>query len=272
FTIGEFGLVFAVVYHALNGLRIVVFDWRPDLWEHQERAAWGVLGGTVLLLVPSFLVMGLHAIDHYQAPELILPLSVIIGSQIPFIVGMAVAAGVALGMSVVYGLLVGEGDSPAMPAKNGGSVIERFWWSYMRISGVLILFLVFGHLIGIHLIQGVFDITAAGYPVVFTDAINVSGTATEFVQHRWAVAFIRIWDIGLLVLAGVHGFNGLRYVLTDYTMDYPVLRRASVFLCIIGAVVLLTVGGAALLSTIDETHIEMAMESMEHLREAYGTD
>src|SRR5262245_24187657 len=43
FTLGEFGLTACVVYHAFNGLRIVVFDYRPDLWRYQERAAYMVL-------------------------------------------------------------------------------------------------------------------------------------------------------------------------------------------------------------------------------------
>lgn len=37
FTIGEFALVACVVYHALNGLRIALFDARPSLWKYQGR-------------------------------------------------------------------------------------------------------------------------------------------------------------------------------------------------------------------------------------------
>src|SRR5690606_36170535 len=43
FTLGEFALIGAVVYHALNGLRIVVFDYRPQWWRHQQQAAVYVL-------------------------------------------------------------------------------------------------------------------------------------------------------------------------------------------------------------------------------------
>ena len=45
FTLGEFGLVAAVVYHAINGLRITFFDYKPHLWRHQQRAAHIVLAG-----------------------------------------------------------------------------------------------------------------------------------------------------------------------------------------------------------------------------------
>lgn len=269
FTIGEFFLVFAVVYHAINGLRISFFDFRPEMWQHQERAAWGVWGVTILILVPFFLSMAGHAIVHYQDPEFVLPLGEVLVEQIPFIIGMVAAAGAALVLSFAYGMVAGN-ETSTTPAKHRGSVIERFWWSFMRASGVIIVFLVFGHLIGIHIIQGVFDITAAGMTVVATGQVNVSGTATEFVMHRWGVGMIRLFDTGLLVLAGIHGFNGLRYVLTDYTMDNPVLRRASVYLCIIGALILLVVGGSALLSTIDETQIALAEEALQRMKDAHG--
>ncbi|MBK8136064.1 MAG: succinate dehydrogenase, cytochrome b556 subunit [Chloroflexi bacterium] len=46
FTLGEFALIACVVYHAYNGLRIVVFDFNPRWWKHQQRAAHVVLGLT----------------------------------------------------------------------------------------------------------------------------------------------------------------------------------------------------------------------------------
>lgn len=275
FTLGEFGLVFAVVYHAFNGLRIAIFDAKPEFWPHQERAAYVVLGATGLVLVPMFLGMALHAIDHYQEPGVfILPLTEVLVEQLPFLAGMVVAGIGALILSAIYGALVGE-EKTTVSAKQSASAIERFWWNFMRISGLLIVPLVFGHLIMVHIVQGVFDLTLAGHTVVGTNLINESGTATEFVAHRWnfllgPVAIWKIYDIALLALVTIHGFNGLRYVLTDYTMSSPLLRRASVYLCLIGALVLLFVGGGALLGTIEPATIEMAQESFRALREAHG--
>jgi succinate dehydrogenase hydrophobic anchor subunit len=125
---------------------------------------------------------------------------------------------------------------------------------------------VFGHLALMHVLQGVFDITTAGSLVVGTAEFNESGTATEFVHDRWnymlgPIALWRVYDIALLSLVTVHGFNGLRYVLTDYTMDKPLLRRASVYLCIIGGLTLLVVGGAALIIGVPETNIQMLTEA-----------
>lgn len=272
FTIGEFALVFAVVYHAFNGLRIAIFDFKPEWWQHQRRAAWVVLGATVVVLVPVFLGMFGHVLDHYAEPDVfILPLGDVIEGQLPFAVGIVVAVIAALLLSVIVGAITGNSEGQAVSAKASGSNVERFWWSFMRVSGLLIVPLVFGHLAMMHIVQGVFDLTAAGSVVVGTDLINESGTATEFVMHRWGyllggVAIWRIYDIALLALVTLHGFNGLRYVLTDYTMGSPVLRRASIYLTIIGGVVLLVVGGAALLGSIEQESIAMAAEALTKLR------
>ena len=144
----------------------------------------------------------------------------------------------------------------------------------MRISALLIVPLVFGHLAMMHILQGVFDLTAQGHTVVGTGGlINESGTAVEFVASRWnllvgGVAIWRVYDFALLTLVVAHGFNGLRYVLTDYTAGSPLLRRASVYLCLLGALTLLLLGVGALLGTIDETAIEMGVEAMERLHDA----
>lgn len=266
FTLGEFGLVACVVYHAYNGIRIAIMDYNPRWWKYQERAAFIVFGITGLTLIPVFVLMFAHVVKHYSDPNVfIMPLGEVIVEQLPFAVGMAVAAVAALLFSLVSGLVVGSGDKVATKGAKG-SRVERFWWSYMRISGLLILPLVFGHLAMVHIIQGVFDLTTAGAPIVGTNFVNAQGLAVEFVGSRWsfALAGVAIWklyDIGLLALVTIHGFNGLRYVLTDYTSFSPMLRRAAVYLCLIGAVVLLVLGGGALLGSINDASIEMAIES-----------
>ena len=265
FTLGDFFLVAAVIYHAYNGLRIAILDSKPEWWKHQQRAAVWVLGLTALTLIPTFFLMFNHVINHYNHDPNILPLTEVIVEQLPFAAGMVVAAIVAIVLSGVVGLISGDGSKAS--GKASGSKVERFWWSYMRISGFLIVPLVFGHLAMMHVLQGVFDLTAIESTVVGTgELINNTGTAVEFVGERWnhlvgGVAIWKLYDIALLALVTVHGFNGLRYVLTDYTMSSPLLRRASTYLCIIGAVVLLTVGAGALLGSVEVTSIEMAAES-----------
>jgi succinate dehydrogenase cytochrome b556 subunit len=271
FTVGEFALVAAVVYHAFNGLRIAILDYKPEWWKHQEKAAYAVLGLTVLTLIPTFILMFVHVLNHYQNDPFILPIGDVLEAQLPFVAGIVVAMIGAVLYSGLAGLISG---SPSKEKKHpGSSKLERFWWSFMRVSGLLIVPLVFGHLAAMHVVQGVFDLTVAGAPIAGVgDAVNETGTAVEFVAARWnhlvaGVAIWRLYDVALLALVTVHGFNGLRYVLTDYTMSNPLLRRASVYVCVIGAVVLLVMGAAALVGTIDSTMIEMAAEASERLRE-----
>ncbi len=263
FTLGEFGLVAAVVYHAFNGVRIALFDYRPKWWKYQKRAAYWVLGLTALICVPTFILMFGHVVDFYNTNGQVWGLGKVLAAQLRFIAGFAVAIIAALLYGGITSLITPNRAAAGRPR---GSGIEKFWWSYMRISGVLILPLVFGHLAMQHLIQGVFDITTAGHTVVGTDLINQTGTAVEFVADRWnmlfaGVAVWRVYDVALLALATIHGFNGLRYVLTDYTMSSKWLRRSAVYLCVLGAVVLLLLGGMALLSTIDQDAISIAEQA-----------
>jgi succinate dehydrogenase / fumarate reductase, cytochrome b subunit len=265
FTIGEFALVAAVVYHALNGLRIAIIDYKPKWWQYQERASIAVFALSAIILVPTFIGMYGHVARFYADNPNVLPLGTVIASQLPFLAGMVIAAIAALLLSAIYSLIAGNREVKSLAP----SRMEKFWWSFMRISGILILPLVLGHLAMMHVLQGVFDITAQQFPVVGTTALNASGAATEFVFQRWgyAIAGIYIWrlfDIAMLALVVIHGFNGLRYVFTDYARN-PLIRRALVYLCVIGATALLIVGGAALLMGVSRTAVDMAQEAQAHI-------
>jgi succinate dehydrogenase / fumarate reductase cytochrome b subunit len=268
FTIGEFLLIAAVVYHAINGLRIAYLDARPHLWRYQQRAAWIVLITAFIICIPVFILMFGHVLRFYQSEGPVLGLADVVEAQLPFVGGIAAALVVAILYSGIYGVIAGERAQTLGP--RAASPLERVWWSFMRLSGVLIVPLVFGHLAMMHVVQGVFDITAADYTVVGTNAVNASGTAVEFVASRWntligPLAIWRLYDFALLALVTLHAFNGLRYILTDYTMTSPLLRRAMVYLCVIGAVVLLVLGTGALIGTIDDTAVAMAQEAMDKL-------
>ena len=284
FTLGEFGLVFAVVYHAFNGIRIVIFDSNPRLWRYQAQAAIGVLILTLLALVPVFFGMAGHVLDFYFAESVIANdrlLDVIVFSiveQFPFIAGFVGTLAAAIILAALYGLIAGRGQPAAKYPQ--ASPIERFWWSFMRVSGILILPLVFGHLAMMHIVQGVFDITAAQQVVGTLESNGTIGavpTAVEFVYHRWSYAaggiFVwRIYDLFLLLLVTLHGFNGLRYVLTDYTSGNDFLRRTSVALCTIVAAVLLALGAASLLLPIEKDIISEAMAATAEIYELRGEE
>jgi succinate dehydrogenase / fumarate reductase, cytochrome b subunit len=59
FGIGEMFLVFSVLYHGANGLRITIFDWRPHLWKIENERKWaiGILIFTIILWLPLAFIM-----------------------------------------------------------------------------------------------------------------------------------------------------------------------------------------------------------------------
>ena len=146
FTIGEFGLVFAVVYHAFNGLRIILFDFKPALWRHQSQAAVAVLVLSLVVVAPVFLGMASHVIDFYVHEAAIdgdRMMDVIVFSiieQLPFIAGFVAVLAAAIVLAALYTLV--RGDASQSGKYPEASAIERFWWSFMRLSGIAIVPLV----------------------------------------------------------------------------------------------------------------------------------
>jgi succinate dehydrogenase / fumarate reductase membrane anchor subunit len=93
--------------------------------------------------------------------------------------------------------------SRAARPKPEGSGSERFWWYFMRISGLLLVLLALGHMFIMHVL-----VELTGGEIDFA-----------FVQSRWGTPFWRIYDFALLVLAFVHGANGARIVIGDYVAN-----------------------------------------------------
>lgn len=93
-------------------------------------------------------------------------------------------------------------DSPRSPYvrnKPTRSNYEMYAWLFMRLSGVLLVVLVLGHLL-INLVMG--------------DGINQIDFA--FVAGKWASPFWQVWDLAMLWLAMLHGTNGVRTIINDY--------------------------------------------------------
>ena len=90
--------------------------------------------------------------------------------------------------------------SRAARPKPEASGRERFWWYFMRLSGLALVILALGHMLIMHVL------------------VELSGQEIDFafVQSRWGTPFWRIYDLLLLVLAFVHGANGARIVIGDY--------------------------------------------------------
>jgi len=102
-------------------------------------------------------------------------------------------------------------------------------WFFMRISGLLLLLLAVGHLFAMHIFSSVEHIDF------------------DFVAERYQTMGWRMYDLALLLLALLHGFNGLRTVLEDYVHapGWRVFLMALVYtlvflLGVVGSVVILT--------------------------------
>ncbi|MGD8759709.1 MAG: hypothetical protein PVJ07_05615 [Anaerolineales bacterium] len=66
FMLGEIVLVFMVLFHGANGVRIALFDLFPHWWKEtrQKRSIYWVLGLAVLLWLPAAYLMGRKLIQH----------------------------------------------------------------------------------------------------------------------------------------------------------------------------------------------------------------
>ncbi|MDG9704319.1 succinate dehydrogenase hydrophobic membrane anchor subunit [Streptomyces sp. DH37] len=103
-------------------------------------------------------------------------------------------------------------------------------WLFMRLSGIVLVLLVVGHL----LIQLVLD-------------GGVSKVNFAFVAGRWASPFWMTWDLLMLWLAMLHGANGLRVIINDYAERdgtrfwlKTLLYTATVFTVLLGTLVIFT--------------------------------
>ena len=78
---------------------------------------------------------------------------------------------------------------------------EMYSWVFMRMSGLLLVVLVLGHLLIMNVLDG-----------------GVQRINFGFVAGRWASPFWRTWDLAQLWLAELHGTNGLRTIINDYAV------------------------------------------------------
>ncbi|UCC72653.1 MAG: succinate dehydrogenase, cytochrome b556 subunit [Gemmatimonadota bacterium] len=52
FRVAEIGLLFAVIYHAINGTRITIQDFWPSLWRYERALVWTSIVILILVFVP----------------------------------------------------------------------------------------------------------------------------------------------------------------------------------------------------------------------------
>ncbi len=117
------------------------------------------------------------------------------------------------------------------PSQTGrGTNFEMYSWIFMRMSGLLLVVLVLGHLLIMNVLDG-----------------GVQRVNFAFVAGRWASPFWRTWDLAQLWLAQLHGTNGLRVIINDYAERDStrfwlkmLLYTASFLVLILGTLVIFT--------------------------------
>jgi len=108
------------------------------------------------------------------------------------------------------------------------SRLEFYSWYFFRISGLALVFLALGHFLLMHAIHSILEVDY------------------HFVARRWTEPAWRLYDWLLLVLALLHGFNGLRVVVNEH-VPYAAVRRplqigvgaATVLFLVLGTYVLI---------------------------------
>ncbi len=120
----------------------------------------------------------------------------------------------------------------AFNADRSPSTFEVWSWFFMRISGVVLVFLVLIHLYIMHLVgEGVERVDFA------------------FVADRWSHVGWKTFDWIMLMLALLHGANGLRIISDDYLRSPG--QRAVVKATLYTVTGLLMVMGTAVVVTFD---------------------
>ena len=102
--------------------------------------------------------------------------------------------------------------------------LERLGWVFMRVSGVLLIGLIFTHLT-VNLMQ---------------DG-GVKAIDFAFVAGKLADPFWQWFDVSMLWLALIHGTNGMRVVVDDY-VTRPRLKKVLHASLVVSAAVLITLG------------------------------
>ncbi len=127
-----------------------------------------------------------------------------------------------------------EAPAPRISRERPAGGFELWSWLFMRLSGVVLLFLAVGHVLIMHVMDE-----------------GIDRVDFDFVAARWASPFWRTWDWAMLTLALVHGINGLRVIVQDYVRRPGARFAVNSFFTVLGFV--LFVLGTVVVFTFDPT-------------------
>ena len=123
-------------------------------------------------------------------------------------------------------------DAPRSRRQIAKNNFELNAWLFMRVSGVVLIVLVLGHLFIMNILDG-----------------GVHRINFAFVAGRWASPFWQLWDLLMLWLAMLHGCNGLRTIINDYASEQG--TRLTLKGLLYGATVLVIALGTLVIFTFD---------------------
>ncbi len=121
---------------------------------------------------------------------------------------------------------------PPGPRERPHAGFELWSWLFMRLSGIVLLFLAVGHVLIMHVLDE-----------------GVERVDFEFVADRWSSPFWRTWDWMLLSLALLHGINGVRVIIQDYVKGPGARLAWNSFFAILGFAMLVL--GSVIVFTFD---------------------
>jgi succinate dehydrogenase / fumarate reductase membrane anchor subunit len=124
-------------------------------------------------------------------------------------------------------------EQPNQPRSRKGAQWEKRAWIFMRVSGIILIFLILGHLM-VNLVlpeRGVKSIDFA------------------FVAGKWASPFWQVYDGIMLWLALIHGTNGMRTLVNDYSEREWVRKTLNIALW--STAIALIILGTLVITTFD---------------------
>ena len=114
---------------------------------------------------------------------------------------------------------------PARSTRRKGINLEKAGWIFMRVSGVALVLLIFGHLF---------------YNLIWTEG-GIQAINFGFVGGKLAQPFWQWYDVVMLWLAIIHDSNGVRTVVNDYVHNNTV-RAVLGWAILVAAAVLIVLG------------------------------
>lgn len=242
----EVVLLFGLLYHAINGLRIIAADFIPMLARRSiARTLFYIqFVAFVVVFAPIAYFMMVSLPDEPFRNNVIIGVFV----TVAILALPAVIAGVSSFIPTASNTQI-DSDASVGNYQDGIARIvasrqlrpmnrtEINIWLFMRISGLLLIFLALFHFFIMHLFYGVENMNFA------------------FIIDRWmdptAGFFWRSFDLALLAFALTHGMLGARYSIEEYFHG-----RGLRFILLAGAVlswIALIIMGAFIIFTFNAT-------------------